>query len=227
MPHTLPTFRLKNGATRERMAETGKNKAETLVCPKCGHENDYYALRCDSCGALLDAGGSAQKPAAPAPPAEAAPPAETAPDTAEASEPAPEPAPEAEPPAGPAPPAAAPVQTATLHEDIRLCPNCGQGAPASSATCKSCGTVLGVARKKAFSRREVKEGFLGLIAIIVAVGALAAFKFVGPKVTGGIGIVGAALGALALNREEQPALGLLAIVVGILAIFVGIVSPMF
>lgn len=186
---------LKGEKEKRHKQTTSGTTADALVCPKCGHENDAYALRCDACGQILDAGPAAE--------------------TEAETQPA-------------APAAAAPPPEATVHEDIRLCPNCGQGSPMSASRCSSCGTVLGMSRLKVISRQDRADGFLGLASVIVAIAGLLLFKFTGlPKLTFGVGIVAAAIGALAFKRDEQPGLALLGIIFAIINVFLAILEPVF
>jgi hypothetical protein len=114
-----------------------------------------------------------------------------------------------------------------IHENIRLCPNCGHGSSLNASRCSHCGTVLGVSRLKALSRQNGPDGYLGLASLIIAFIGLALFKVAGTKATFGVGILAAALGSWAFRKDEQPGLALFAIIIAILDVFVAIVAPVF
>lgn len=181
-------LRLKQDASAAQ-PQASAAAARTLTCPKCGHKNDSYALRCDSCGKLLDAG----------PPQEEAQPS--------------------------APPAAL---EATVRDAIIVCRGCGAVVTPGASSCPHCGTMVGKKKKIAVYRNPSSEGYLGVIALVIAFIGLAVFKLTGIKVASlAVGIVGIAAGVIALNKDQQPGLGLAAMAVGILDIFLSIVAPVF
>ncbi|NOZ21403.1 MAG: hypothetical protein GXP25_09980 [Planctomycetes bacterium] len=212
-------------------AQRRNDSRDGEVCPSCGHVNERYALRCDSCGALIDA-GAAPAPGTPTPP--------TPPTEPEEQKPPEKPPPSireprrTEPPAAaivdPSPPKAhmpsAPPPVASVSEEFKLCDKCAAHVPEGSPTCPSCGALLRAARSEIAAHQQIGERFTGTFAIVLAIASMALFRF-GPKFTlagSGLAIV---VGILAFRRDEQAGLGILALILGILAIFGVIVSPMF
>lgn len=160
---------------------------QTQVCPKCGHENDRFALRCDACSEILHAD-----------------------------------APNSAPPAR----ATAAVSVARVHEQIRLCPQCAHTIPPGAPKCPSCGVLLGFARREIVERQNSVEGYLGVVALVVAIVGMVLFRLgFAPVCAGGVSVGGALLGMLAFKKDQQPGLGIFAIIVGVLGIFMAIMAP--
>jgi len=225
IPSKNGSFRLKDEKGDE---ERRNGSRDGEVCPSCGHMNERYALRCDSCGALIDAGGAPEpeEPPPPAKPEEQEPPEKPLFSIRESRP--------AKPPVGaivdPSPPKAhmpsAPPPIASVSGEFKLCDKCAAHVPEGSQTCPSCGALLRAARSEIAAHQQIGDRPTGTVALILAIASIAVFRL-GPKFTfvgSGLAIV---VAILALQRDEQPGLGVLALILGILAIFATIVAPMF
>ncbi|MEW6355686.1 MAG: hypothetical protein AB1696_05125 [Planctomycetota bacterium] len=224
------SLRLKDDKEKDAPA---RPSPEGEVCPKCGHLNERYALRCDACGAVIDAGGAPQPEP---PPLESKREAEEPSPTPEASAVGPPPVetPQAEAPRpspgltlkSPPPKQVTPPPKAIVSEEFKLCDKCAAHVPAGSPTCPSCGALLRAARSEIAAHQAIGERYTGTVAIVLAIASMVLLRYGRPFALPASGLA-ILVGILAFRRDEQPGLGMLAVIVGILAIFGVIIAPMF